>query len=127
MDKIIVKNLLLRGIVGIKPDERANKQDILINLTLYGDIRPAAVSDEIGDAINYRSITKRIIEHVENSADYLVERLITDVARLILAEFPAVQKAVVRLEKPGALRFAESVGMEIERTRADFPELMATK
>lgn len=120
MDKIIIRDLLLRGIVGINPGERVNKQDILLNLVIYADIRPAAESDEIADAVNYRSITKRLIRHVEESSDYLVEKLVTDIARIVLAEFPAVHRVQVRVEKPGALRFAQSVGIEIDRTRADF-------
>lgn len=120
MDKIIIKNLLLRGIIGINPDERVNKQDILINLVLEIDIRPAAESDAIADAVNYKSITKRIIQHVEDSSDFLVEKLATDMARIVLTEFEGVHKALVRVEKPGALRFADSVGVEIERTTADF-------
>lgn len=119
MDKIIISDLLLRGIVGINPDERVNRQDILINITIYADIRPAAQSDDIADAVNYKTITKRVIEHVESSSDYLVEKLVSDIARLILTEFP-VERVQVRVEKPGALRFARSVGIEIERTHADF-------
>ncbi len=122
MDKIRIKNLLLRGIIGINEDERINKQDILINLTLFTDFRPAALSDNIVDAVNYRSITKRIIQHVEDSADFLVEKLVTDIARIILTEFIVV-RVIVRVEKPGALRFAESVGVEIERTKSDISEL----
>jgi FolB domain-containing protein len=118
MDKIIIKDLLLRGIIGINDDERVNQQDILINITIFADTRQAAVSDNIDDAVNYRTITKRIIEHVENSADFLVEKLVNDIARIILTEFLA-ERVIVRLEKPGALRFAQSVGIEIERTRAD--------
>lgn len=120
MDKIIVRDLLLRGIIGINPDERVKKQDILINLLMYADIRQAAASDDIADAVDYKRITKRIIEHVEEAQDFLVEKLVTDIARMILMENEAVQKVQVRVEKPGALRFAESVGIEIERTRADF-------
>ena len=119
MDKIIIRDLLLRGIIGINPDERVNKQDILINMVIYADIRPAAASDDIADAVNYKSITKRVIQHVEESSDFLVEKLVTDLARLVITEF-GVERVQVRLEKPGALRFAESVGIEIERTRADF-------
>jgi FolB domain-containing protein len=121
MDKIIIKDLLLRGIIGINPDERTNEQDILVNVILYTDIRRAAFSDSIQDAVNYRSVTKRIIEHVAASSDFLVEKLVTDIARLILLEYN-VERVVARVEKPGALRFAQSVGIEIERTRADFVE-----
>ena len=119
MDKIIIRDLLLRGIIGINPDERVNKQDILINMVIFADIRKAAVSDDIADAVNYKSITKRVIQHVEESSDFLVEKLVTDIARIVITEF-GVERVQVRLEKPGALRFAESVGIEIERTRADF-------
>lgn len=120
MDKILIKDLLLRGIVGINPDERVNKQDILINMTLYADISKAAASDQIEDAVNYKSITKRVIKHVEESSDFLVEKLVTDIARIVLTEFEGVEKAIVRVEKPGALRFADSVGIEIKRKRSDF-------
>jgi FolB domain-containing protein len=119
MDKIIIKDLLLRSIIGINDDERVNRQDILINIVMYADARSAGVSDQIADAINYRTITKRIISHVEGSSNYLVEKLVADIAQIILIEFP-VDRVVVRVEKPGALRFAESVGIEIDRTREDY-------
>jgi FolB domain-containing protein len=119
MDKIIIKDLLLRSIIGINDDERANRQDILINIVMYADTRSAGVSDQIADAINYRTITKRIISHVEGSSNYLVEKLVADIAQIILIEFP-VDRVVVRVEKPGALRFTESVGIEIDRTREDY-------
>jgi FolB domain-containing protein len=113
-DRILIRDLLVRGIVGINPEERRNKQDIVINLELEVDTRTAAASDDISDAVNYRSVCKRIIEHVETSAPFLVERLASDIARLVLDGF-GVSKVKVRVEKPGALRFARSVGVEIER------------
>lgn len=119
MDKVIVKDLLVRAILGINPDERVKKQDILINIVMYADIRRAAETDDIADAVNYKSITKRVIEHVEEGSDFLVEKLVTDLAQIIITEF-GVERVMVRVEKPGALRFAESVGIEIERTQADF-------
>jgi FolB domain-containing protein len=119
MDKIIVRDLRLRGIIGINPDERVNKQDILVNLVMYADTRRAGETDDIEDAVNYRTITKRLIQHVEESADLLVEKLANDIARIILTEF-AVERVMVRVEKPGALRFAQSVGVEIERSREEY-------
>ncbi|MFO7661244.1 MAG: dihydroneopterin aldolase [Chloroflexota bacterium] len=119
MDKIIIRNLLLRGIIGINPDERVKKQDILLNMVLYTDISRAAESDDIADAANYKAISKRVIDHVEASSDLLVEKLVTDIARLILSEYP-ISRVRVRVEKPGALRFAQSVGIEIDRRREDF-------
>ena len=119
MDKIIVKDLLLRGILGLNPDERTKKQDILVNMTLYHDISMAAETDDVEKSINYKSITKRVIDRVENGNDLTVEKLVTDLARIIITEF-GVERAKVRVEKPTALRFAGSVGIEIERVRADF-------
>lgn len=119
MDKIIIKDLLLRGIIGINPDEREKKQDILLNIVLYTDIRRAAETDNIEDAANYKAISKRVIEFVEQSSYFLVERLVTEIARLILTEFP-ISRVQVRVEKPGALRFATSVGIEVDRRPEDF-------
>lgn len=119
LDRIVVSDLLLRGILGINPDERESEQEILVNFELWTDIRRAAETDDISDAVNYRSITKRIIGHVESSSDHLVEKLVTDLARLVLSEF-AVERVTIRVEKPGALRFARSVGVEITRDREDF-------
>jgi FolB domain-containing protein len=118
-DKIIVKDLLLRGIIGLNDWEREKKQDILINLTLFTDMRAAGRSDDAADILNYRTITKAIIEYVESSEHYLVEALATAIARICVVDHDAA-RAIVRVEKPGALRFAESVGVEIERERADF-------
>jgi len=118
-DRIHVRDLLLRGIVGIKPDERANPQDILINLALTADLRPAGESDRIEDAVNYRTITKEIIALVEGSRFLTVEKLATEIARLIVTGHP-VNEAEVTVEKPGALRFARSVGVTVRRRREDF-------
>lgn len=119
MDKIIIRDLLLRGIIGINPDERVKKQDILLNMVLYADIRPAAASDDIADAANYKVISKRVVEYVESSEHMLVERLVSEIARLILTDYP-ISRVRIRVEKPGALRFAKSVGIEIDRRRSDF-------
>jgi dihydroneopterin aldolase/2-amino-4-hydroxy-6-hydroxymethyldihydropteridine diphosphokinase len=117
-DRIEIKDLLLRAIIGVNEEERRNRQDVVINLVLYVDTRAAAASDAIEDAVNYRTLTKRVIELVERSQFYLVERMAAEIAAVCLDE-PRVQQVRVRVEKPGALRFARSVGVEIERARAD--------
>jgi dihydroneopterin aldolase/D-erythro-7,8-dihydroneopterin triphosphate epimerase len=117
-DQIVIKDLLLRTIVGINEEERRNRQDVLINITLHADTRLAGASDEIEDAVNYRTITKRVIKRVEESSFCLVERLAAEIAAICL-EDPRVEAADVRVEKPGALRFARSVGVEIHRTRSE--------
>jgi FolB domain-containing protein len=119
LDRILIKDLLLRGLVGIKPDEQVAEQDILLNLALVADLRPAGASDRIEDAVNYRTITKEIIALVESGRFQTVEKLATEIARLIVTRHP-VTEAEVTVEKPGALRFARSVGVTVTRRREDF-------
>lgn len=118
-DKILIKDLLLRGIIGLNDWEREKKQDILINLTLFTDIRAGGQSDSADDILNYRTIVKAVIAHVEEASYFTVEALATAIARICVVDH-AAERALVRVEKPGALRFAQSVGIEIERERADF-------
>lgn len=117
LDRIKISDLLVRGILGINPDERKNRQDILVNVTLWADTRPAAASDAIEDAVNYRTITKAILAHVEEGAPMLVERLVTEIARIAVESDARVAAVEVSVEKPTALRFARSVGITIYRTR----------
>lgn len=117
-DRILIKDLFLRTIIGINDDERSNRQDVLINLVLETDTRAAGLSDDIDDTVNYRGITKQVIELVEDSRFFLVEKLADEIARLCLAD-RRVEKVQVTVEKPAALRFAKSVGVSIERGRAD--------
>ncbi len=117
-DEIRIKGLFLRTIIGINDDEREHKQDVRINLALTVDTRPAARSDEIKDAVNYRTIAKDVIDLVENSKFFLVERMAEEIARECLSD-PRVERVKVSIEKPAALRFARSVGVAIERSRAD--------
>ncbi len=120
MDKIIIKNLRLRGIIGIHPDERVKEQEIVINVIMFADTRAAAVSDDIADAVNYETIARQITRYVETAKNHLVEKLAANVAHLVLAECEPVKKVRVRVEKPEALPSAQAVGVEIERTRADW-------
>jgi D-erythro-7,8-dihydroneopterin triphosphate epimerase len=119
-DQIYIKDLMLRTIIGINDEERKNRQDVLINLVLDVDTRLAGESDDIEHAVNYRTMTKRIITMVEASQFYLVERLAAEIAAICLDD-ARVQRVRVTVEKPGALRFARSVGVSIERGRDDVP------
>ncbi len=118
-DRILVRDLLLRGIIGINEWEREKKQDILINMTIFTDLGPAGATDDVEQTLNYRSITKAVIALTESASFFLVEALGTAIARIAVVDFGA-RRVVVRVEKPGALRFAHSVGIEIDRCRADF-------
>lgn len=118
-DKLLINDLLVRGIVGLNDWEREKKQDILINLTVFVDTRAAGESDDVKDSLNYRTLTKAIIRYVEGSSHYLVESLVAAIAKIAILDFGA-EAVRIRVEKVGALRFARSVGVEIERRRADF-------
>ena len=116
-DRILIKDLMLRCILGLGNEERREKQDVLINLVLWTDLRPAVVSDMLEDTVDYSALKKRIISLVEGSQYRLAEALADRIATLCL-EQPAVQQVRVTLEKPTALRFAHSVGVEIIRSRS---------
>ena len=118
-DRIEIKDLVLRGIIGVNEGEREERQDILVNLILFLDLRAAGKSDRLADSADYGLVSKRVIAFVEGSGRFTVEALASDLARLCL-EQPGVNRVRVRVEKPGAVRFARSVGVEIERTAADF-------
>jgi len=117
-DFIDIKDLFLRTIVGINPEEREQKQDVLINLRLWTDLSAAGCRDQIDETLNYRTVCKQVIQAVENSQFFLVERLAQEVADVCL-KHDRVDRVRVSVEKPGALRFARSVGVVIERGRHD--------
>jgi FolB domain-containing protein len=116
LDQIFITDLLARGVIGISAAEREKPQEILINLVLFVNTRKAGKSDNLEDSVNYRTIAKRALAHAETAARQTVEALAEDLARLCLEE-AAVEKVRVRVEKPGAVRFSRSVGVEIERER----------
>lgn len=116
MDKVIIKNLLARGIIGVNDWERKRAQNILINITMFTDTRRAAQTDHLDDCVNYSTVSKKVFAHAETVNRLTVEALANDLAKLCLEE-KGVQRVIVRVEKPGAVRFAESVGVEIERSR----------
>jgi FolB domain-containing protein len=118
MDKTFIKDLLVRGVIGISEREREQPQDILVNVVLFSDTSKAGKTDDIEDCVNYRTVAKKIIAQVEKVSRYTVEALAADIAKLCLAE-PGVRQVQVRVEKPGAVRFSRSVGVEIERSNPE--------
>ncbi len=116
MDHIFISDLSVRCIIGINEEERREKQDVLVNITLAADLREAGRSDLFEKAIDYRAIKKRIVNMVEDSRFYLIEALAEAIAGICL-EQPGIIEVAVRVDKPGALRFARSVGVELSRRR----------
>jgi FolB domain-containing protein len=119
MDIIEIDNLRLRCVIGFSPHERKDKQDVVISLRIGTDMHKAGETDNPEDTLNYRTVTKAIIQMVEASEYFLVEKLAAEIARICVVEYqaPYVQ---VRVHKPGALRFSDSVGVVIERGPHDF-------
>jgi FolB domain-containing protein len=98
--------------------EREQPQDILINIVLFTDLHKAGQSDDVRDSVDYRLVAKKVLAHAETARRLTVEALAADLAQLCL-EVPRVEKVRVRVEKPGAVRFSRSVGVEIERAKED--------
>ena len=122
MDRILLEEMRLQCILGILPEERTTKREIVLRVTLDVDLLSAGTSDDIRDTVDYRLVESAIIAAVQNSRRGLIESMAHDVARACL-QVNGVRRVAVRLEKPGALTAARNVVVEIERTHAHFPEL----
>jgi D-erythro-7,8-dihydroneopterin triphosphate epimerase len=116
VDRILIRDLLVRCVLGIHDEERRDKQDVVINIALGADLRASGEQDRFDEALDYSSIKKRVIAAVESSRFHLLEALAEHVARVCL-ESPGVREAQVTIDKPGALRFARSVAVEVTRRR----------
>jgi len=113
MAVIHIKNLLVRTIIGFNPEERVNRQDVIINLEIDVDVALAIRSDHQDGIYNYKEITKSVIAFVAESKFNLLERLTHEVLQLIMQD-KRVKWAKVEIDKPHALRFSESVSVELE-------------
>ncbi|MCI0494750.1 dihydroneopterin aldolase [candidate division KSB1 bacterium] len=113
-----IKNLRLRTIIGTLEWERQNKQDVVLNIKLKFDARKAATTDNIEDTVDYKNLTKRIISEVENSGYHLLEKLAQHVLNVIMDD-QRIRSATVEIDKPQALRFADSVSITCSAERND--------
>ena len=111
---IRITNLRLRTFIGFNPEERAKRQDIVVNVEIHHNANTAALSDDdIDGALDYKVISKAIIKHVEEGRFLLLEKLVNDLVE-ICSRDSAVTRAVVTVDKPHALRFADSVSLTLE-------------
>ncbi len=118
-DKIYIRDLSIRCIIGVNQDERIEKQDVIINVILFIDTRKAGQTDDLEDSVDYKKVKKTILSLVENSDFLLIERLAEEIAKVCLDD-SKVQKVNVTVDKPGALRYTRSVAVEIVRTRESY-------
>ncbi|MDZ8120092.1 dihydroneopterin aldolase [Pontiella agarivorans] len=114
MDKIFIRDLALRCIIGIYPEERREKQDVLINVEMHADLRAAGRSDDLNDTVDYKGIKKDILKLVEGSSFQLIEAMAERIAEIALAN-KKVERVIVTIDKPGALRFARASAVEVTR------------
>jgi D-erythro-7,8-dihydroneopterin triphosphate epimerase len=109
---LFIKNLKVTCIIGVNMYEREHAQEIRMQLFLWTDIAKASRSDNLEDALDYSTIYKEVVKRVEHSKFYLIERLAYEVATMCL-QHPLTLKAKVVIEKIGALKKAESAGIEL--------------
>lgn len=117
MDKVFIRGLEARTIIGIEDWERKAPQTVRIDVDLGCDIRAAADTEDVSKTVNYRSVAKMILAHVEDREYLLVETMAERLAQMVLDGFD-VAWVRLRISKPGAVRFSDEVGVDIRRERA---------
>ncbi len=115
-DRIFIRDLRIRCIIGVEEQEREERQEVLAHVTLHADLRKAGQTDALADSIDYSVLKRQILQVAENSRYRLIEALAQRIADECL-KHQRVECVTVALEKPGALRFARTVGVEIVRSR----------
>ena len=120
MDQIIIRDLKAKGVIGVYEHERQQPQEIIINLVLFANLSRAGESDNLADSIDYQKVADKVLAHTATARRFTVEALAEDIARLCL-DVKGVEGVRVRVEKPDAIEFCRSVGVEIERSAAHQP------
>ena len=110
---INIRNLRLRTYIGFNPEEREKKQDVVINIDIRYRMAEAVLDDRVEEALNYKVITKNVIRCVEQGRFLLLEKLVADVLAEC-SDHPDICWSRVTIEKPHALRFADSVSLTLE-------------
>ncbi len=116
-DVVFIDDLQLYAVIGVNPWEREVRQKVRIDVEMDADCAPAGASDDLADAVDYRGVAKAIQAEVEGSSFGLVEALAEHLAAIILRDFPLVEAVRLSVAKPGAVRWAERVGVRIARRR----------
>ena len=119
MDTVFINDLRIETIIGIYDWERKVKQTISLDLEMGADIRKSAETDAIEDTLNYKAVAKRLIAFVSEGRFQLVEKLAEEAARIVITEF-GVPWLRLSVNKPGAVRGAQGVGVVIERQAEDY-------
>jgi len=116
MDRIFIRDLVARCIVGVNPRERRQVREVVVGIVLETDFSAAGRSDRLAQTVDYSALRDRVADVVEGSRFRLLEALAEAIATVCL-EHPRVTQVQVAVEKPGALAGVRSVGVEIVRRR----------
>ena len=117
LSRIHIKDLRLRTFIGFNDEEQRKRQDVVVNIRIDYDALPAARGDEVAEALDYKTITKQVIAHVEDNRFLLLEKLVNDLVELVMAHRPA-RHVEVEVDKPHALRFSDSVSLTMSASRS---------
>lgn len=118
-DTIFLRDLEVHCIIGVNDWERMVKQPVQISYDIPCDVREPAREDDIEKAVDYKSVSKWIIDFVEDSEFELLETLTERIAEGVITEL-GVPRVRLSVEKPGAIRHSRTVGIQIERSKDDF-------
>jgi 7,8-dihydroneopterin aldolase/epimerase/oxygenase len=116
MDTIFIRDMIVRGIIGVHAQERQQPQDFVINIDLATNVEQAGITDNVFDSVDYQSVADTVSAHASSVGRYTVEALAADVAEIVLAD-SRIERVRVRIDKPGAVPGSRSVGVEIDRSR----------
>ena len=116
LSRIHIKDLRLRTFIGFNDEEQRKRQDVVVNIRIDYDALPAALGDEVAEALDYKTITKQVIAHVEEHRFLLLEKLVNDLVEMVMAH-AMVRHAEVEVDKPHALRFSDSVSLTMSARR----------
>lgn len=119
LDRICIRDLSVRGIIGVNPDEREHRQNVVVNVVLGVDTRAAGASDDIADTVDYGTVADALVYHIETSSPFTLERLAADLVQLCFKTSSRIQAVELTVDKPRAIRFASSTGVSIYRQRKE--------
>ena len=116
LSQIHIKDLRLRTFIGFNDEEQRKRQDVVVNIRIDYDALSAARGDEVAEALDYKTITKQVIAHVEENRFLLLEKLVNDLVEIVMTH-QAARRAEVEVDKPHALRFSDSVSLTMSASR----------
>jgi dihydroneopterin aldolase len=113
-DRIHIRDLTVPAVIGVYPEERNIRQELVLNVEIVTNLKEAGLTDNFELTVDYDTLTEKISELVENSSFKLIESVAESVADYILG-ITGVNACRVTVDKPGAVRRARSVAVEIFR------------